>query len=156
MPYYFYFRHHISMFYKVCSPARTPGGGGVKTRIRPPYPKRVKGDYMGRFLGITVKRVAPCRCRTSTLKIPTKCLWHWEPDRRYNFFFSSPTHLCHHIYHWNIVLCYLKHQYTHIDLYGKLVKGTYTVVFPVPNIFPIPNNLNWRVSHTFKWQCWGI
>ena len=21
-----------------------------------------------------------------TLKIPTKCLWRWEPDGRYNFF----------------------------------------------------------------------
>ena len=31
-----------------------------------------------------------------------------------------------------------------------------TVVFPVPNIFPVPNNLNWIVSHTFKWQCWWI
>ena len=27
------------------SPVRTPGGGGVKSRIRPPYPQRVvKGD----------------------------------------------------------------------------------------------------------------
>ena len=25
-------------------------------------------------------------------KNPTKCLWHWEPDRRYNFFFS-PRHI---------------------------------------------------------------
>ena len=31
-----------------------------------------------------------------------------------------------------------------------------TVVCPVPNNFPVPNNLNWRVSHTFKWQCWWI
>ena len=25
---------------------------------------------------------------------PTKCLWRWEPDRRSNFFFSPPAHLC--------------------------------------------------------------
>ena len=29
-----------------------------------------------------------------TLKNPTKCLWRWEPDRRSNFFFSPPAHLC--------------------------------------------------------------
>ena len=29
------------------------------------------------------------------LKNPTRCLWHWEPDRRSNyFFFSPPAHLC--------------------------------------------------------------
>ena len=32
--------------------------------------------------------------RTGTLKNPTKCLWRWEPDRRSNFFFSPPAHLC--------------------------------------------------------------
>ena len=57
-----------------------------------------------------IKRVVPCRCRTGTLKNPAKCLWHWEPDRRYNFFFSPPAHLCHHIYDWNIVACDVKHQ----------------------------------------------
>ena len=39
-----------------------------------------------------IKRVVPCRCRTGTLKNPTKCLWRWEPDRRYKFFFSPPAH----------------------------------------------------------------
>ena len=34
---------------------------------------------------------------TGTLKNPTKCLWRWERDRRYNFFFGPPTHLCRHI-----------------------------------------------------------
>ena len=29
-----------------------------------------------------------------SLKMLTKCLWRWEPDRRYNFFFSPPEHLC--------------------------------------------------------------
>ena len=43
---------------------------------------------MGRFLGITVKRFAPCRCLD-----PTKCLWRLEPDRRSNFF-SPPEYLC--------------------------------------------------------------
>ena len=32
--------------------------------------------------------------RTGTLKNPTKCLWRWEPDRRSNFFFGPPAHLC--------------------------------------------------------------
>ena len=44
-----------------------------------------------------IKRVVPCRCRTGTLKNPTKCLWRLEPDRRYNFF-SPPAHLCRHIW----------------------------------------------------------
>ena len=26
---------------------------------------------------------------TSTLKKPTQCLWHWEPDRRFNYFNPS-------------------------------------------------------------------
>ena len=34
------------------------------------------------------------KARTGTLKNPTKCLWRWEPDRRSNFFFSPPAHLC--------------------------------------------------------------
>ena len=28
------------------------------------------------------------------LKNLTKCLWRWEPDRRFNFFLSPPAHLC--------------------------------------------------------------
>ena len=58
-----------------------------------------------------IKRVVPCRCRTGTLKNPSKCLWRWEPNRRYNyFFFSPPAHLWCHIYDWNIVACDVKHQ----------------------------------------------
>ena len=49
---------------------------------------------------------------TVALKNPTKCLWRWEPDRRYNFF-SPPAHLCRHIHEWNIVACDVKLQYTH-------------------------------------------
>ena len=33
-----------------------------------------------------IKRVFPCRCMMGTLKNPAKCLWRWDPDRRYNFF----------------------------------------------------------------------
>ena len=66
-----------------------------------------------------IKRAAPCRCLdghvelnwlfnvtindtiqilrlmfvTGTLKNPTKYLWCWEPDRRFNFF-NLPEHLC--------------------------------------------------------------
>ena len=29
---------------------------------------------------------------TGTFKIPTKCIWRWEPDRRSNFFFGAPAH----------------------------------------------------------------
>ena len=48
---------------------------------------------MGRFLGITVKRLALVGVKTGTLKNPTKCLWRWETDSRSNFF-SPLVHLC--------------------------------------------------------------
>ena len=35
-----------------------------------------------------IKRLVPCWCRTGTLKNPAKCLWRWEPDRGYNFFWN--------------------------------------------------------------------
>ena len=56
-----------------------------------------------------IKRVVPCRCRTGMLKKPTKYLWRWEPNRRYNFF-NPPAHVCRHIYDWNIVAYDVKHQ----------------------------------------------
>ena len=52
---------------------RNPGGGGgVKSRMCPPYPKRVvKGDKKGRFLGITVQKGWPrVSASTGTLKNP--------------------------------------------------------------------------------------
>ena len=62
----------------------------------PPYPQRVvKGDLLGRCVGITVlKGCSRVGAWTGTLKNPTKCLWRWEPDRRSNFFFSPPAHPC--------------------------------------------------------------
>ena len=49
---------------------------------------------MGRFLGITVKKGGSrVGAWTGTVKNPTKCLWRWEPDRRFNFF-NPPAHLC--------------------------------------------------------------
>ena len=48
---------------------------------------------MGQFLGITVKRVIPCRCLDGHVKEPYEMYMAWEPDRRYNFF-SQPAHLC--------------------------------------------------------------
>ena len=55
---------------------------GVKSRMCPPYPERVVPSW---------SRVGAW---TGTLKNPTKYLWRWEPDRRSNFFFSPPAHLC--------------------------------------------------------------
>ena len=52
--------------------------------------------------------------RTGTLKNPTKCLWRWEPDRRSNFFFSPPAHLCAVTYMTEISLIVtLNNQFTH-------------------------------------------
>ena len=55
----------------------------------------------------------PCRCRTGTLKNPTKCLWRWEPDRRSYFFFSPPAHLCAvtHMTEISLIVT-LKNQFT--------------------------------------------
>ena len=49
------------------------------------------------------KRVAPCRCVRGTLKNPANCLWRWEPDRKYNSFFSPPALLCRLIYDLNML-----------------------------------------------------
>ena len=43
---------------------------------------------------IRIKRMPRVCAWTGTLTNPTKCLWRWEPDRRSNFFFSPPAHLC--------------------------------------------------------------
>ena len=47
-----------------------------------------------RFLGITVKRMAPCRRLDGHVKEPYEMSMAWEPDRRFYFFSSPPTHLC--------------------------------------------------------------
>ena len=75
---------------------------GVKSRMCPPYPQRVvKGDWMGRFLEITVwKGWLRVGVKTGTLKNSTK--WHGEPDRRSNFI--PPAHLCAVTYMTEILL----------------------------------------------------
>ena len=47
---------------------------------------------MGRFLGITVKRLVPCRCFDGHVEDLHKMSMAWEPDRRFNFF-SLPAQL---------------------------------------------------------------
>ena len=70
------------------------GTRGLKTRICPPYPHaRHKRRLKGRFLGITLKRLAPYRCLDGHLKEPYEMPMAWEPDRRSNFY-SRPAHLC--------------------------------------------------------------
>ena len=61
--------------------------------------------------------------RTGTLKNPTKCLWRWEPDRRSNFFFSPPAHLCAVTYMTEISLIVtlnnqITHSLTHTRVYN--------------------------------------
>ena len=75
--------------------------------------------FLWRFLGITVQKGRPrVGAWTGTFKNPTKCIWRWDPDRGYNFFFSA--HLCRHIYNWNIVACEVIHQYTHTHSFTNL------------------------------------
>ena len=69
---------------------------GVKSRMCPPYPQR---DRKRRLIGAVcrnhrIKRVVPCRCLDGHVKEPYEMSMAWEPDRRSNFFFSPPAHLC--------------------------------------------------------------
>ena len=64
----------------------------------------LKATKMGRFLQITVKRGSRVGAWTSTLKNHTKCLWRWEPNCRFNFFFNPPAHLCAVTYMTEIAL----------------------------------------------------
>ena len=69
---------------------------GVKWRMCPPYPER---DRKSRRIGAMcrnhrIKRVVLCRCLDGHVKEPYEISMAWEPDRRSNFFFSLPAHLC--------------------------------------------------------------
>ena len=91
-------------------------GTGVKSRMCPPYPQR---DRKRRLNGAVcrnhrIKGWSRVGARTGTLKNPTKCLWRWEPDRRSNFFFSPPAHLCAVTYMTEILtIVTLNNQFTH-------------------------------------------
>ena len=124
------------------------GPRGFKMRIGPPYLQRVvKGDFMGRFLGITVKRLAPCQCRTGTLKNLMKCPWCWEPDRRSNFF-SPPTHLCAVTYITEIsLLVTLSSQFHYIHfvngMSAKQQVKIWTLDTYIPSLYMYRWNLAW-------------
>ena len=47
---------------------------------------------MGWSLGITVKRMAPCRCLDGYVKEPYGMSMACEPDCRFNFFLSQPVY----------------------------------------------------------------
>ena len=57
----------------------------------------VKGDWNGAVFGITVKRLALCRCLDGHVKEPYEMSLAWEPDRK-SIFFSPPEHLRVQIY----------------------------------------------------------
>ena len=63
--------------------------------VLPNYPPLgPKATEMVRFLGINVKRMAPCRCLDAHVKESYEMSMAWEPDHRSNFFFSPHAHLC--------------------------------------------------------------
>ena len=62
----------------------------------------VKGDWNGAVSRSTAERLTPCRCFEGHIKEPYETSMAWKPDRRFNFLFSPPAHLCRHIYNWNI------------------------------------------------------
>ena len=81
----------------------------------PPYPHR---DPKRRLNGTVcrnhrIKRVVPCRCLDGHVKEPYEMSMAWEPDRRSNFFFSPPAHLCAVTYMTEISLIVtLNNQFT--------------------------------------------
>ena len=86
------FIQQIKSIFSFLAPVRTPWGLSNTSSVSPACRKRRLNGAVCR--NHRIKRVVPCRCRSGTLKNPVKCLWRWEPDRRYNFFFSPPGHLC--------------------------------------------------------------
>ena len=86
----------ISLFLFIHEVSPPWGPGGLSRECAPPYPKR---DRKRRLNGAVcrnhrIKGWSRVGARIGTLKNPTKCLWRWEPDRRSNFLFSPPAHLC--------------------------------------------------------------
>ena len=68
----------------------SPWGPGrlIKSRMCPPYRYvSLKATKMGRFLRITVKRLAPCRCLDGHVKEPFEM--SMEPDRKFDFFWPT-------------------------------------------------------------------
>ena len=74
-----------------------------------------------------IKRVVPCRCWDGHVKEPYEMSMAWEPDRRSNFFFSPPAHLCAVTYMTEISLIVtLNNQFNstqHIRKYKVTVKA---------------------------------
>ena len=99
---------------------------GVKSRMCPPYPQR---DRKRRLNGAVcrnhrIKGWSRVGARTGTLKNPTKCLWRWEPDRRSNFFFSPPAHLCAVTYMTEISLIVtLNNQFNNFFVFLKTLRN---------------------------------
>ena len=125
-------------------------GLGVKPRMCPPYPKRDRKRRLNgavcrnhRIKGWSSPRVG---ARTGTLKNPTKCLWRWEPDRRSNFFFSPPAHLCVVTYMTEISLIVtLNNQFTYLN-YKRII--TVINIVYVTVYFIICNELNYLYCGT--------
>ena len=100
-------------------------------RIGSPYPQRVvKDEYMGRFLEIIVKTVARIDAWKEN---PTKFLWRWEPDRRFNFFFNPPVHLC--------VVTYKTEISLHVTLSNQSSSLTHSLTHSQLKLSPI---MSWK------------
>ena len=70
------------------------GPGGKDENLSSVSPACRKRRLKGRCVWITVWKGWSCvGAWTGTLKNPAKCLWRWEHDRRYNFFFILPAQL---------------------------------------------------------------
>ena len=85
---------------------------GVKSRMCPPNPQRDR-KRPTKWGGVSESPYKKGGAGSGTLKNHTKCLWRWEPDRRSNFFFSPPAHLCNVTYMTEISLIVtLNNQFT--------------------------------------------
>ena len=95
------------------------GPGGLSRECAPPYPQR---DRKRRLNGAVcrnhrIKRLVPCRCLDGHVKEPYEMSMAWEPDRRSNFFFNPPAHLCAVTYMTEISLIVtFNNQFTYLTL----------------------------------------
>ena len=99
----------------VCELLRTPWGRrGFKVEntssVSPACRKRRLNGVVCR--NHRIKRVDPCRSKTGTLKNPAKCLWHWAPDRRYDFL---------NVWLTAWLMFYLNQFFWIIDLYSSIL-----------------------------------
>ena len=97
-----------------------------KNLVKIALKRRVRRDVIMLLFMMLLAKM--CEIGTKMLcKNPTKCLWRWEPNCRYHFFFSLPAHLCAVTYMTEISLNWtlINQSHSHVTcvLWEKLLNG---------------------------------